>query len=404
MNQYNDFAAESQEVFIDTQSSYGASAPGNQFDNFKINFNTQPFEAGDDSIIRISLTQFNSQKTWYDVNENNNTIRIYNAASTALNATDDLIEIPKADYMNNNLLADQLGASIKEKLDTAFKTGSVTFVSSATAQTISVATNAADTGRLVPDTEQYKNLNRFDLVFTAPTGQGFDTDVIFQTLQIPIDQVVTLTGGEILTSVQKFNDSYWLLGGKRVETYEAVPTSQSFAVNISTVGGTTNDTMRVRGYFPMATEVHTLPHLYIRCDVADNQVTSNMISANEQHNHSATHSTILGKVPRFMNGRQQVSYTLDSGLTNYFSNVNTRFLNDLRFTVVDHRGRLIPAAYDDQKTLGNMFLNMSIKIEKVKIPFQPNVLQAPAPPDVPLRARNNAFSLAGTNQNINPFV
>ena len=34
MNNFNEFAAESQEIFIDSQSSFGLSARGNQFDDF----------------------------------------------------------------------------------------------------------------------------------------------------------------------------------------------------------------------------------------------------------------------------------------------------------------------------------------------------------------------------------
>ena len=403
MNNFNEFAAESQEIFIDSQSSFGLSARGNQFDDFKINFNTQPFESGSDSILRLSLTQFNASKQWYDVNENNNAIRMFNAASTNLDAGDGIITIPPGDFMNNNCLADALVDSIRDQLQTRFKTGNPTAAVVST-QTISVAdpTNA-NTGKLIPFVRTYRNDNKLIMTFTAPGTQGFDTDIVFQTLQVPIDQTVTLTGGAVLTSTQQFNDSYWLLGGKRVEAYEAVPTTQSFQVTISTVTST-NDTLTVKSFFPTAAQVHTLPHLYLRCDVADNQVSSNMIASTEQHNHQATHSTILGKIPRVMNGRQQVSYTLDSGLTRFFSNLNTRFMNDLRFAIVDHRGRVIPEAAPDQKDTGNMFCNFALKIEKVKIPYTPNVLQAPPPPDVPLLARTNAFSLAGTNQNINPFV
>ena len=405
MNNFNEFAAESQEIFIDSQSGFGLSAPGNQFDDFKINFNTQPFEAGSDSILRLSLTQFNAAKQWYDVNENNNTFRMFNAASTNLNATDAMIEMPVGDYMNNNCLADQMKDAIRDQLNASFKTGTITANAELTVQTVSVADpTSAVTGKLIPFNRVYRNTNKLIMNFTAPGTQGFDTNIVFQTLQVPIDQTVTLTGGEVLTGTQQFNDSYWLLGGKRVETYEAVPTTQSFSVQISTVGGVANNTLTVKSIFSTAAEVHTLPHLYLRCDVADNQVSSNMIASTEQHNHQATHSTILGKIPRVMNGRQQVSYTLDSGLTRFFSNLNTRFMNDLRFSIVDHRGRVIPEAAPGQKDVGNMFCNFALKVEKVKIPYSPNVLQAPPPPDVPLLARTNAFSLAGTNQNINPFV
>ena len=295
MNNFNEFAAESQEIFIDSQSSFGLSARGNQFDDFKINFNTQPFESGSDSILRLSLTQFNASKQWYDVNENNNAIRMFNAASTNLDAGDGIITIPPGDFMNNNCLADALVDSIRDQLQTRFKTGNPTAAVVST-QTISVAdpTNA-NTGKLIPFVRTYRNDNKLIMTFTAPGTQGFDTDIVFQTLQVPIDQTVTLTGGAVLTSTQQFNDSYWLLGGKRVEAYEAVPTTQSFQVTISTVTST-NDTLTVKSFFPTAAQVHTLPHLYLRCDVADNQVSSNMIASTEQHNHQATHSTILGKI------------------------------------------------------------------------------------------------------------
>ena len=76
VNKYEEF---SQEIFINSESNFKSSA-GDQVNKFKVNFQQSPFYSEDEAVLRVSLTQFNLNKTFYDVNASNNTVRVAVAA------------------------------------------------------------------------------------------------------------------------------------------------------------------------------------------------------------------------------------------------------------------------------------------------------------------------------------
>ena len=250
--------------------------------------------------------------------------------------------------------------------------------------------------------------------FTLPTKKfRGGSNMVFQCLQItePDDTRSSLYDSALLFNRDEtFNDSYNLLGGKRVETWKANPVSggagteeQSFVITYSGGAGSSFSEMTITGSYPMNVALNTCPYLYLRCDVADNQATKNLVDVEESHTHEAIHSTLLAKIPRVVGDNAiDVAYTLEGGLMDFHTQISTKFLNSLRFSVVDGRGREIPQATESvqgQKSEGNLFLDMCLKIEKVKLPFSPNVLQnTPPPPTVPA-GYNPAFPLVGTNLN-----
>ena len=71
-----------QEVFINTESNFG-SAGGDQLNRFRLNFIQEPFESGDEAVLRLNMSQFNLTKNFYDVNATNNTVRISFPAKAA---------------------------------------------------------------------------------------------------------------------------------------------------------------------------------------------------------------------------------------------------------------------------------------------------------------------------------
>ena len=250
--------------------------------------------------------------------------------------------------------------------------------------------------------------------FTLPTKKfRGGSNMVFQCLQItePDDTRSSFYDSALLFNRDEtFNDSYNLLGGKRVETWQPNPVAggagtqlESFVITYSGGSGVTFSEMTVTGSYPMNVALNTCPYLYLRCDVADNQATKNLVDVEESHTHEAIHSTLLAKIPRVVGDNPiDVAYTLEGGLMDFHTQISTKFLNSLRFSVVDARGREIPQATESvqgQKSEGNLFLDMCLKIEKVKLPFSPNVLQnTPAPPTVPA-GYNPAFPLVGTNLN-----
>ena len=380
-----------QEVFINSEAGFG-NAGGNQVDSFKLNFNQQPFESGDDTQLKVSLSQFHMTKNFYDVNATNNTIRMTVAGSTEMTNADALIKLDEADYTNSNMLADELAVQIGAQLTTLFGANVIgNSVLSKTAWVPDLAETPVGGDNHIGVIKSMKSLDKnkglFKLTFTAPTGKSFDVTPVFQCLQVPPETTCALTGGGLLTAEEQFNDSYVLLGGKRIETFEAVAATQSFTVEI-TSQAVANDTLTITGTYPMNQEQNTLPYLYLQLSSARNQGTSNLIASAEEHNHEITYSTILAKIPRVMNYVQQVSYVLGKSDTEYFAMLNTRYMNSLLFSITDHRGRPIAGATGNQKSDGNIICDFSVKVEKVRTPFEPNrLVGAPPPPPIPIRGR-----------------
>ena len=149
-------SAFSQLVFVNTEAGFG-TAGGNQIDRFKINFNTQPFEANDDSMLRVSVIQAHVARNWYDVHQQNNKIRFFNTAGAShAQATDAILEVPRADYPNYKTLVEAWATSIKTHLDANyFGSGAVTISDTTVAY---VARSLGSAGSSVPDAGTEVNL------------------------------------------------------------------------------------------------------------------------------------------------------------------------------------------------------------------------------------------------------
>jgi len=392
-------SAFSQLVFVNTEAGFG-TAGGNQIDRFKINFNTQPFEASDDSMLRLSVIQAHVARNWYDVNQQNNKIRFFNTAGTGVSATDVILSVPDADYPNYNTLVEAWVTAIKTHIDANY------FSSASTVTTSDVtvefgATQTTSSGQSRPNGGTQVNARKFTMKFTRSGSNTFDVVPILQCLNIPASDDYTLTGSTTsLTSAEHFNDSYILLGGKRIEQFVQTPTVSSF--DITRNGAATE--LTITGYYLIPTQVYSVENLYLSCEIADNQATNNIVDAQEEHRHEATHSTILAKIPRCQeggrngSGSNSLSYKLyESNNAFYFTNVTSNFLNSLIFKVTDHRGRHLPVV-EGSDVDGNVFLDMTLKVEKIQMPPTANLLNT----GQPMRKAgqlNPAFNIVGTAQN-----
>lgn len=150
----------------------------------------------------------------------------------------------------------------------------------------------------------------------------------------------------------------------------------------------------------MNTALHTLPYVYLRCNVVTNSTTSNF--ENSSHNHSSpiVPSHILAKIERREMQDGSIYYrSNDEVVYNNFLTQNR--LSELQFSVTDDKGRVIPqnnlginmgvfSGYTGSNKKinidGNLFCDFTLKLERVAIPFQPNVLQGFSDP---IRKTNN---------------
>ena len=387
----SDYEESVQEIFINTEQNFGQSG-GDQVNRFRLNFLQEPFESGDEAILRINMTQFNMEKTFYDVNATNNTVRISSTAIVSggagelgANAGDEFISLPTGDYMNSpdllmanfgKIVADYINSKITFPANTtcAFELGAgadtvaTAGMDNATAFGVNSTLDATG-GQLVPtDTvgagnyttvnqkvQKRKSAIRFTISSTGPlTGDFRDFGLKIQCLCIPPGQgTVAVTAGDA-TPNQQFNDSYALLGGVRIETIQATPLADlgndaltSFSFQRDNTSGT-NLTATLVPAYPIAEGCHTLPNVYLRCEEAENQSSRSIEDAARSHDHEIIPSRILAKIPRVVNQRQSVCYRLDNvGGLPFFTNITANYVNHLIFSITDHRGRVIQAVSPD---------------------------------------------------------
>ena len=465
-----DYEETTQEIFINTEQNFGNSG-GDQVNRFRLNFLQEPFESGDEAILRINMTQFNLEKNFYDVNATNNTVRISSKAvvagapgELAMDAGDEFISLPTGDYMNSpDLLMSNFGKIVNDYINSkitapagttsAYELGAGGTGANATAGVDSATAFGVHTtldqtgGRLVPDDTVAGNYNginnkvqkrkyaiRYTLSSTTPgfTGDFRDVGLVIQCLSIPPGQgTVQVTAGAA-TPNQQFNDSYALLGGKRIETIQA-PTladlgsdaEASFSFQRDSTSGT-NLTATLVTFFPVAQGCHTLPYVYLRCEEAENQSSRSIEDAAHSHDHEIIPSRILAKIPRVVNDRQSICYRLENmGGLPFFTNITANYVNHLIFSITDHRGRVIqPVAADDypqsiqqriengsattvlvsstvinnagtQNTTGNLYCDFAFKISKHNRKIQKNILQTIPPPIL----NNNRMEFSGVVPN-----
>lgn len=462
-----DYEESTQECFVNTEQNFGSSG-GDQINRFRLNFNQEPFESGDEAILRINMTQFNMDRTFYDVNATNNTLRISSsaivAAGTDLQAKvgDRFVKLPVGDYVNSDILSDVLANTIKDYLNDVITVGSVTVEMSAGPTATGTSTGLLDVnlqfaidnnvprapmdGRVVPSsviggnfTTIYNKIQRrkYCMYFTLLDGAGAaatnfdDFNLVIQCLNIPPGQErITLSGFDA-TDNEQFNDSYALLGGVRIEEFQANPSAlpdaerrQSFSIQKDSTG--TNNHFVITTAYPMAQGANTLPYVYLRCEEAQNQSSRSIEDAARSHDHEIIPSRILAKIPRTINARQSISYTLENvaGIP-FFTNITANYVNHLIFSITDHRGRVIqPVSFNDlpssavqriangvtsgnvinpnfaaqagtQNTVGNLYCDFAFKISKHRRKVQSNVLQSAQPHII----TNNRLEFSGVIPN-----
>tara|TARA_R110002020_G_scaffold88097_3_gene216664 strand:+ start:357 stop:1556 length:1200 start_codon:yes stop_codon:yes gene_type:complete len=368
-----------QNIFINTESGFG-TAGGNQLDKWKVNLNQEPLVAEDDSRFKVGITQFQMTKNFYDVNATNNALRMVVKDMDHYNDFDGIITLGKFDATNIVMLADSVKSAVKNKLNNLNKGGFALASFSTTATQTGYALTDT-TGKVNASTFSNRCLNTLENTFVADSRTPFDAGasgfIKLICLQVPPESptgVIALGLG--IDQDALFNDSYILLGGKRVEVYEAEDENmlESFTVAFSNSAGTPNDTMTLTSPYPMNNTPNTLPYLYLKMEGCRNQGSSNMLTSIEEHSHEITYNTTLAKIPRITHSpRQDIEYRLDDNDL-FFTILTAKVLNSFIFSICDHRGRTLDTI-TSQNEDGNLIANMTLRIEKVKVPFSPNRLE-----------------------------
>ena len=396
-------------LFVNTEDLDGSP---DQINNIQLNLGGSCFESDDDSLIKLSLTQFNMAKNWYDINDTNNAVRIlqkgFTHSSVVVDDTDVIIKLPPGDYICNRQIQQAFCEQLKIALDAKVN-------ASGDSMTYTVAPNGDETkdygikrgsdGSLSPIITSGINTRLFGVLVTASVG-GFRYTNPIHIHSLHISPTQGLNGG--LTADEQFNDSAMLLGGNRCKVYHDLSSDSDVLMasnNCFSVSSATNVTS-ILGYYPMNTSTHTLPYVYLRVNTVVNSTTSNFENVSHNHTTQVVPSHVLAKIQRVHDtddpGRG-VYYRMNDEAF-YMNYITQNRLNDLQFSLTDSKGRVLPqnnlgsnmgvfsqsytASSKKINVNGNLFCDFTLKLERVPVPFAPNILQGF--PD-PSRQPNNAI-------------
>ena len=423
----------SQQLYINTENGFGSI--GDQVDRWKVDLNTSPFENNDNTILRASVTQFNMTKNFYNINETNDALRVtwehyVSPGSITVNDLDTVVHITNGDYTTHDQLVMAMFNAVAPALNTAIAGSSVTFLTDnpeasmpVTHRNYPLQSRDDSAGRLYslepPDSLWFQGS------FTAIAASNNNPLTTFRFNNLPVIQCLSIATNEALfirnnyedtpdvtalEPIDSYNDSYILFGGRRIETYEdvavAYPTTQSFSVKA------TEHVLYLQNWFPMNNKLNTCPYLYLRSRNSRTQASSNLEEKATPHNHTMVNSSILAKIPRFIDRDGSVSYTLEN--SPYFTNITQHNLNSIEFELTDAKGRSIPEALTSQSIASlnaealpdglkqnkdsNLFVDMVILVEKFAFQGQNNLTGYPsAPPPIDTTRFSN-----NPNMTINP--
>ena len=387
---------QSQQLYINSEGGFGGL--GDQLNKFRVDLNTSPFSNTDDTILRASVTQFHMVKNFYNVNEHNNAVRLTwegytSPGSIVVNDLDVIVHIPHGNYTTHDQLMIAFANATAVQLNTAIQGGGVTFAVDDT------ETHAPNTHRNYPLASRDDSAGRlyeqeladplwFRARFTASnTAFRFTNLPTFQCLSVATSAALTLGTVPVpLPAVDFYNDSYILLGARRIENFQffaggAQVTEQSFSVVAA------EHRVFVENWFPMNDALNTTPYVYLRSRNSRTQASSNLEEGNNPHNHTMTNSTLLAKIPRIIARDGSVSFILEN--SPYFTNITAQQLNNIELELTDAKGRNLPScttintpASDtiialptgvSQNKDGNAFCDLVMLIEKYQF-NNPNAL------------------------------
>jgi hypothetical protein len=337
-------------VFIDSDSTQ-LDGVG---DDFQINFPPGIFSSKSGQFLRLTLQDFHCIKNFYNVNSHNNLVLMsnkYTITNTDVN-TDlslqslptedfDAITLTEGDYNSRGHIANILYQSILGRLNARYNPLGGSHI-------------WEEVGGITPSpaVDEFNGNHKFYMNVeykTAPNGQGVNHNLDATNLVIQCRDYDTELA--VLSSIT-CNDSYQLLGCKRVATPST--STQSFSVTFPD-----STSVKIEGYYPM--QRFTTEHLYLRTDKSsDNYATNHFSRNNSLHLLNLTGTDIMAKMPI---QDEIVSYSDQQSVGGYFIDIAEDRLTQLKLKLTDSKGRAIPSAGPDQKSLGNFDFTMCLRVD-----------------------------------------
>lgn len=444
------YDADTRYIYVNTENLTTTNG-GDQVNNFKLNLGSNPINSDDKSLIKVSLTQFNMAKNFYNVNSTNNSLRFYlegfTFSSMVFSTIDTIIKIPVGDYITFEIMLLNLCDQISIVMNAAANSGTSVVVAPLNNGSTTFTSNSETDGvlfsgeygrdlvggdQIVHPNEHKHSFNTgiygisFSFVRTGVVFDNTDSAVRFPIIQClhipPSEGVVTLSTGTVLTANEQYNDSYSLFGLPRTTEFISTPTialedKLQVVLLSALIGG-----FALINPFPRNQGLDTCQYVYLRSNLATNTATNNLEASIHNHQGNCSTSHILGKIPRSVsieggNGRiSNVYFRLDRE-TGYSMVITQNMINELVFSVTDSKGRVLPSDsvgvlardFDEPSKFstiskkinvdGNLFCDFTLKVERLSIPFAPNVLQNT--PDINRNSVNPISSSVPINFNNN---
>ena len=337
----------SRDIFLSTQQSGSPGAGDQTFSRFRMCLNSAPISCENGQQNKLSLTQFSCFRNFYYINQYNCRVDVKYKLGGVQQTKAFLLD--KQDYGNIGDIAAEFATKLKD----CFGAGTVDAGTKP-----STAFNIGETG------------NRVLSVSLSALPAGI-TELVIQTRQF---EGASLTGNDANVTgtadgiaCTSFGDSYVILGSKRIAAPSA--TAQSFDLDHADNA----TTLTIKGFYPM--QKTSMQYMYLRCsEAADNLQSQNLGEDSDVQDSHMVGSQIMAKIPV---SNEVCAWQSFSSHCPYFVNSSNRNISEVMFSLVDHHGRPIPKSNVSIETEGNLFSDLTLKVDTYAVGGNEHTLNTP---------------------------
>ena len=353
----------SRNIFIDSSNEKFGDA-------FTLNLGHHAISAGDGQAIKIGVTQFSMYNNTFTVNESNSNIRslVSNSAGViqAINS-----RIPANNYATCHDISKALATVLTNDILTYVRTQSNNNSITATFD----SRNSTDVLPAKTDTFS-QGLRQFEIRITFSQAHNI-SEFKLQTFE--------------------FDDSYLLLGTDKLDKeHDVVKNNMGLHLNSAITSVSTTELLLI-GLYPM--QLSTSPQVYLRCSEPNTNIEMSSYGGPlGTYAEQSLPSNILGV---FSMAHQFTHF--NSQKDEYFLNLSTKHLNNIRLSITDRRNRPIGRVFrsssltaagigHNQSENGNLNFTAVLRVDVIQVSI-PRLLQTKQPD---LNTRNQIINNLAT--------
>ena len=362
-------------LFIDSEIVQGT---GNGL-SFRLNLPPSSFSCKANQVMKMTLTNFEIRKNWYEVNQTNNVFWLqvtgggttkyvpviippgsYRAFGTT-NTASGVTSSASYSYANNDLCSALAFAVTKSLSSIQLNTsvfdsiGGVNVVSPAPGYAANAFFPSAPVATVAFNTVTRK----FTITFPAANSGYVINGLVFLQLKNALP-----TGHPMITAVSNFNTAYG--DPTFMDTHELLGGVPSRDNNVT--GGTvaTGNTVASNAYVtPYVGQLNTLEAIYIRLlSASTNNFQSPGLDRNLPNNYGLVPTNILARIPLpaavYDDSIELLSFT-EQGNGTFTCLIDARQMQNIEIMVSDDKGRFLQQVLAGQATSGNLSAKITLK-------------------------------------------